>query len=98
MTHRKNPQRFVKGRCFTSLLDPSIQIEFDPAFTYVGNVEFDLKGIAYVDRHVFVVAKKQQVERVIVLQFEGFLDNNQKTYSYLPTKPGGTGWEDLRPR
>lgn len=91
MAHRPNPQRFVKGRCFTSRLNPSIQIEFDPAFIYVGNVEFDLKGVARADRHVFVVANKQQVERMIVLQFEGFLDNNQMTYSYLPRNPVDLG-------
>lgn len=74
----------MAGQVFTSTHTPAIQIEIDPAFYYIGNIEFDLKGIAHADRHIFVDARQNQVRRMIVLQFEGFLDNNRMTYSYLP--------------
>jgi len=94
LTHAaKQRQRFVAGQIFTSIHTPPIQIEIDPAFLYIGNVEFEIKAIAHVDRHVFVDAQKQRVKRMIILQFEGFLDNNYKTYSNLPHHPINLGGE-----
>jgi hypothetical protein len=62
-------------------------MEVDPAFTYVGNITFELKSIALVDRHVFVDATDGRINRMIVLQFEGFLDDNDHTYVWEITNP-----------
>lgn len=80
-------RRTVDGRVFVSTYLPELRVEIDEAFAYVGHVEFDLKGLARVDRHVFVDADGARVERMIVFQFEGFLDDNDHTYHYRFTNP-----------
>ena len=76
-----NPQvqRYVTGPIFISTHLPPLRVEIDPAFTYLGNLEFGLKGIAQVDRHLFIEAEGQAIQRLIIFQFEGFLDNNSYT-------------------
>lgn len=85
-------QRYVEGTVFTSTYLPALRIEIDEAMTYVGMMDFILKDIARVERYVFVEADVQQrVERMIVFQFEGFLDNNDHYYRYRFTNPDTLG-------
>jgi hypothetical protein len=79
------PKRYIEDQVFISTDTPPLRLQFDPALRYVGNVEFDLKGIAHVDRQVWVEAGADSlIQRMLILQFEGFLDNNSRTYSYRP--------------
>jgi hypothetical protein len=62
---------------------PSIAIQIDPSFKYVGSTSFILYEIAHVEQHHFVVADEQRrVLRQLWFQFEGYLENNNHTYDY----------------
>jgi hypothetical protein len=62
---------------------PAIAIRIDPAFKYVGSTSFILYEIARAEQHHFVVADaERRVLRRLWFQFEGFLENNNRTYSY----------------
>ena len=62
---------------------PAIDIQIDPAFKYAGGTSFILHDIARVDQHHFVVADEQRrVLRQLWFQFEGYLENNNRTYNY----------------
>jgi hypothetical protein len=66
---------------------PAVHISVDPSFTYVGGPDFELYGIAHAEQHLFVVADEQQaVRRLVWVQFEGFLPDNQRTYRYRVTQ------------
>ena len=62
---------------------PAIDIQIDPAFKYVGSTSFILYDIARVEQHHFVVADaERRVVRRLWFQFEGYLENNNRTYNY----------------
>ena len=62
---------------------PAIAIQVDPEFKYVGSTSFILYDVARVEQHHFVVADaERRVVRRLWFQFEGFLENNNKTYNY----------------
>jgi hypothetical protein len=62
---------------------PAITIQIDPAFRYAGSTSFILYEIAHVEQHHFVVADEQRrVVRQLWFQFEGYLENNNRTYHY----------------
>ena len=68
---------------------PAIAIQIDPAFRYVGSTSFILYEIARAEQHHFVVADaERRLVRRLWFQFEGYLENNNKTYNY-------TGMETL---
>lgn len=79
--------RRVKGRVLTSTSLPPIRIKFDKTFKYIGSQTFILYDRAQVEQHFFVNADKQQrIERMYMLQFEGYLPNVNATYDYPLTK------------
>ena len=62
---------------------PAIAIQIDPNFKYAGSTSFILYEIARVEQHHFVVADEQRrVVRQLWFQFEGYLENNNRTYHY----------------
>jgi hypothetical protein len=62
---------------------PPIAIQIDPAFKYAGSTSFILYEICHVEQHHFVVADEQRrVLRQLWFQFEGYLENNNRTYKY----------------
>lgn len=62
---------------------PAIAIQIDPEFKYVGSTSFILYDIARVEQHHFVVADaERRVVRRLWFQFEGYLENNNRTYNY----------------
>ena len=62
---------------------PAIAIQIDAEFKYVGSTSFILYDLARVEQHHFVVADaERRVVRRLWFQFEGFLENNNKTYNY----------------
>ena len=90
------PERGFENGVFTSERLPRIRMRVDPAFAYIGNVTFELKNIALVDRHVFVDADGERINRMIVLQFEGFLDDNDHTYVWDITNPISLGEHEYK--
>jgi hypothetical protein len=62
---------------------PAIAIQIDPEFRYAGSTSFILYEIARVEQHHFVVADaERRVLRQLWFQFEGYLENNNRTYKY----------------
>jgi hypothetical protein len=62
---------------------PAIDIQINPDFRYVGSTSFILYDIAHVEQHHFVVADvERRVLRQLWFQFEGYLENNNRTYNY----------------
>lgn len=62
---------------------PAIAIQIDPEFKYVGSTSFILYDLARVEQHHFVVADaERRVVRRLWFQFEGYLENNNRTYNY----------------
>ena len=74
------PLRYIDDGVFISEAIPVLRIIVDEAFEYVGYIQFILKDIAHVDRHFFVSTRGSVINRLIVLQFEGFLDGVDDTY------------------
>ena len=79
--------RLVVANRIVSPALPSVHISIDPTFTYVGGPRFQLYGLADAEQHLFVRADEQQtIRRLVWVQFEGFLPDNQRTYRYAVTQ------------
>ena len=62
---------------------PVIDIQIDPEFKYAGSTSFILYELAHVDQHHFVVSDtERRIGRQLWFQFEGYLENNSRTYHY----------------
>ena len=79
--------RRVEANRIVSPALPPVQIMIDPAFAYVGGPRFQLYGIAHAEQHLFVMADEQHtIRRLVWVQFEGYLPDNQRTYRYRVTQ------------
>ena len=85
------PERGIADGVFVSESTPPLEIRIDDRFQYLGRDRFVLKEIAHADRHHWVAVRDggpsgegraKQVEAMIVLQFEGFLDGVEDHYRY----------------
>jgi len=84
---RSDQPRLVKGQVLTSTNLPSIRIRFDKRFKYVGSQKFILYDRAQVEQVFFVDAdNEKRVERMYMIQFEGYLPNVDATYNYAVEK------------
>ncbi|NAS14089.1 hypothetical protein [Poritiphilus flavus] len=93
---KSTPERYVKDNILISKLLPKLEIKVAEEFDYVGTFEFeiianseeypeDLRGkpVAAGDRYVFVSADEgKKVQKLFILQFEGFLPDNDFIYNY----------------
>jgi hypothetical protein len=96
--------RTVVNNLISSNALPEIRLQVDPAFTYAGRNEFILYGVARAEQHLFVDASADmRVQRLVWVQFEAYLDDNQYTYNYSSSQSiqvGGwpffydAGWMD----
>ncbi len=82
---------------------PAVRISVHPDFAYAGSLRFILNAVAHVEQHHFVIAdERRRVQRLVWVQFEGYLDDNAHTYHYpmMDTltlgapggAPAGAGW------
>ncbi len=87
------PERHFTGGTFTSSRLPRISIRVEEDFQYLGATTFELAGEAQVDRHHLVdVGADGQVERVLIVHFEGFLPESEETYRYgIPSGQNAAG-------
>ena len=79
-------QRTVDGNTLSSTAMPPIRIKVDDAFQYAGALHFILYDVAHVDVFLFVVAEQHHIRRLLIVQFEGYLDDNDYTYDYPITQ------------
>ncbi len=89
-------KRFVKGNTLISYKLPVIEITVASEFNYVGKFDFEIiassdeyaedmqgKPVATGKRYVFVsIDENQSINKLFVVQFEGFLSENDLIYNY----------------
>ena len=80
-------QRQVVNHTIISAALPAIQIKVDPAFAFVGDLSFELKETAFVERFVFADWQASKTRRLFIVQFEGVLPGVDFTYQYGITNP-----------
>ena len=83
--------RGLRDDVFVSEQLPPLRIRVAPPMRYIGSFDFDLKGIAHVERHVFVEDIRGAVTRMLVLHFESFLPGVTDVYRYALVDPRGLG-------
>ena len=77
------PDRFIENNVLTSTTLPRTKIKVADDLHYLGRVKLVLYGVADVDLFIFVSAPNgKQVDRIFLVQFEGYLDTNEHTYTY----------------
>ena len=74
--------QFVEDGVLISLQEPSLAIDVDDAFTFVGRHPFTIRDIAAGERFVFVDVAGDLIERLFIVQFEGFLPGVDDLYRY----------------
>ncbi len=85
-------KRSVKGQVLTSPELPAVSLTFDKSFKYAGGQEFDLFDESHAEQHFFVDADKEgRVKRMYWVQFESYLPNSKRTYSYKVNKTVNMG-------
>jgi hypothetical protein len=79
----KSQQRTVQSNLLRSSELPSVEIQIEPEFTYLGSTSFILYNVAYAEQHHFIVPNAEnRVLRRLWFQFEGYLDDNNHRYNY----------------
>lgn len=90
-----NQARWVRGRVLTSDSLSLIRIKFGKNFKFKGSQKFTLYDRAEAEQFYFVDADNQKrIKRMFIVQFEGFLANNNQTYDYSATKTLSIGGQD----
>ncbi|HEY3582136.1 MAG TPA: hypothetical protein VGK82_16385 [Pyrinomonadaceae bacterium] len=87
MPQQVKPVRTVKGQVLTSTSLPSIRLKFDKHFKYAGTQKFVLYGRSQAEQFFFVDTDQSgQIQRMYLVQFEGYLPNTNATYDYAVTE------------
>lgn len=88
--------RPVRGQILISTQLPSVSLEFEKPFKYVGGHSFVLYEVANAEQHFFVDADKEgRIKRMYWVQFEGYLPSNSHVYDYQATKVVNIGGLDF---
>ena len=80
------PRRRVEGRTLVSDRMPPIRLRVAESFDGAGRLRFVLYGVARVESFLFVAHDHHRVERLLLVQFEGYLDHNDHVYDYPITE------------
>ena len=87
--------RRIEGDTLLSAHTPAMRLRVDRSMPHLESTELVIKGLAHAERHYFVEARESEVRRMLVAQFEGFLDDNDERYIYPlpdPVEMGGESW------
>ena len=88
--------RTVEDNVLRSSALPEMTLRVSRDFTYLGSLEFDLKNVARVERHIFIIADLGKVERLFIAQFESALPDSDLEYIWqirTPMALGGVDWQ-----
>ena len=80
------PRRDVAGRVLVSDRTPAVRIEVAAGFAHLGRLRFVLADVARVEAFVFA-AGGDRGGRLLVVQFEGYLADNDHVYDYPLAEP-----------
>jgi hypothetical protein len=86
-------RRTVVDGLLVSTDGPPLRAEIDPRLEYLGATELVIKGVALAERHHWVEARGGAVQRLLVMQFEGWLPSNEEHYDYPLPDPVEIGGE-----
>lgn len=86
----------AETRVFTSSATPSFQLAIPTGFEYLGNLEFPLEDTNRVDLHLFVERSGATVSRMILLQFEGFVEGAGGSYHFVIPKGDAVAGSNYR--
>lgn len=85
----------VKRNTFTSSENPSLVLNVDEHFKYLGSLPFTIERVAAGYRYIFVqFDSAKRVQKMFVIQQEGFLPSANDTYKYKITNPAKLGHFD----
>ncbi len=80
------------GRIFASSATPKITWRLPEDFRHLGSIRFPLKEVAWVERQLFARMDNGRIERLMMLQFEGYMDGVDGSYSFgIPGDEGLAG-------
>jgi hypothetical protein len=89
------PVRTVAKNVITSAADPAIAIKVDKDLKYLGSFAFTIKNVAGGERHIWVQAdRNKRVQRMFILQFEGYFPDSPHRYNYSPRNVTHLGAND----
>ncbi|MFT5501347.1 MAG: hypothetical protein ACI88G_001484 [Woeseiaceae bacterium] len=74
--------QFMTDGVLISREDPSLAIDVADEFEFVGRHLFTIRDVAAGERFVFVQAEDHQVQKLLMVQFEGFLPGIDNFYRY----------------
>src|SRR4029079_3815155 len=77
-----DPIRKVEDNVLISSSLPSIKIQLDPAFHFLGSFPFQIQQLATGNRYVFVDGTPEKLQRMFIAQFESFLPESTEIYRY----------------
>jgi hypothetical protein len=84
----QNLNQFMTDGVLISREEPSLAIDVANEFEFVGRHPFTIRDVAAGERFVFVQAEDHQVQKLLMIQFEGFLPGVDEFYRYnLAGKP-----------
>lgn len=75
-------ERKVAGKTLISNQLPEIKVKLNGNFKYVGKFGFTIRDIAKGERYVFVDARKNEIQRLFIAQFEAILPTSDEFYRY----------------
>ena len=86
------PSSRVKKNTFISPQNPEIRVSVDKKLKYVGTVPFTINNEVAGSRYLFVSAAHDgHIQRMFIIQQEGFLPSSNDTYKYSITNPAELG-------
>lgn len=77
-----SPRR-LEGGALISSANPKASITPSPEFDYAGRFSIVLKDTAHAERYHWVVAEDGKVRKLLIVQFEGFLDGVDGRYEFV---------------
>lgn len=93
----QDPLSRVEGDTFISADNPNIRVRVDRKFKYIGRLPFAIDKVAAGNRYIFVQANPEKhIQRMFIIQQEGFLPSSDEIYRYEITTPAKLGDSDYR--
>ncbi len=75
--------RTISDGTLVSTENPAMTFTPSDEFDYVGDFAITLKDVALAERHHWVAVKDGRVEKMLIVQFEGFLDGVDGGYNIV---------------